>query len=94
MRKVYHWGNFYVETVANWSRCEIPDREPDYVSFTGSAYWDYGDRVRRCSDHWGIKIASCSWYLDFKTYNGIDGLCGECYYEEFNKKICSDFLSL
>ncbi len=87
MKQKYNWGNFYRETVANWSRCEIPDRIPDYVSYSGSAYWDFGDRVRRYSDHWGIRIASCSWYLEFKTYSNTHGLCGVCYYEDFNFKI-------
>ena len=75
--------NFFVGTVANWTLCEIPDRPPDYVSFTGSAYWDYGDRVRRWSDHWGI-VKSCRWYLDFHTGKLL--ACGECLYEDFRSK--------
>ena len=81
--------NFFVGTVANWVRAEIPDRDPDYVSYSGSAYWDYGDRVRRWSDHWGPNIASCRWYLEFQTLTMM--ACGECYYEDFRSiRICDE----
>lgn len=82
MRK-YTFDNFFLFTVANWIRCEIPDRPPDYISYSGSVYWDYGDRVRRCSDHWGPNIASCKWYLEFRTLNLKNAVCGECLYEDF-----------
>jgi len=75
--------NFFVGTVANWHRCETPDRDPDFVSFTGSTYWDLGDRVRRWSDHWGPNVASCCWYYEFQTLKLKYCLCGECYYEDF-----------
>lgn len=79
----YDFQNFFVETVANFTRCEVPDRPPDFVSFSGSAYWDLGDRVRRCSDHWGPNISSCRWYLDFEACRLTYCLCGECRYDEF-----------
>jgi hypothetical protein len=79
----YNFGNFFIGTVANYTRCEVPDRHPDFVSFSGSAYWDLGDRVRRYSDHWGPYISTCCWYLDFKDLKLKYSLCGECYYEEF-----------
>ena len=82
-KEKFDWGNFFVSTVADWRLCEIPDRDPDFVSFSGSAYWNLGDRVRRWSDHWGPNIASCCWYLDYKTINRGCSFCGECYYEDF-----------
>lgn len=42
--KFRNFSNFFGNTIANWERCEIPDKDPDYVSFTGSAYWDYGSQ--------------------------------------------------
>lgn len=75
----------FTATVADWSRCETPDRKPDYVSFCGSAYWDYGDRVRRLSDHWG-KLRQSIWYLDGKFSDKF--CCAECYYEDFRSLRC------
>lgn len=83
----YDFKTFHNRTVANFSLCEIPDRAPDYVSRSGSTYWDLGDRVRRYSDHWGPRIASCKWLLDFQTVQTIDGLCGECLYEDFRRNV-------
>ena len=81
--KMYNWNNFFIETVADWTLCEMPDRLPDYVSYSGSTYWDFGDRVRRWSDHWGPRVASCCWYLDHRTLSLPFCLCGEYYYEDF-----------
>lgn len=83
MTRSYHFGNFFQETVANFTLCEMPERNPDFVSWSGSTYWDMGDRVRRWSNHWGPKIATCSWYLDFHTFNLKYSVCGECLYENF-----------
>lgn len=80
-----NFSNFFGGTVADWILCEIPDRPPDYVSFTGSAYWDYGDRVRRQSDHWGRLITSI-WFLDGKLQTRF--ACAECYYEDFRNIRC------
>lgn len=77
---IYDFKNFYVSTVADWTRCEIPSIKPDFVSFAGSAYWDYGNRVRRLSDHWGT-VASCYWLLEGKQINVFT--CAECDYDEF-----------
>lgn len=77
---MYSFENFYLATVADWSRCEIPERLPDYVSFSGSAYWDCGDRVKRLADHWG-DVASCRWFIEGTIFPIF--ICGECHYEEF-----------
>ena len=79
----YGFKNFYVSTIANFSLCEIPDRSPDFISFSGSVYWDFGYKVRRYSNHWG-KVASCYWLLEFEPFYAKNyGLCGECYYDDF-----------
>lgn len=66
--------------MADWSRCEIPERDPDYVSYSGSAYWNFGKKVRRLSDHWGT-VASCKWLLEGNHIQSF--LCGECHYDDF-----------
>lgn len=75
----------FTSSVADWTFCEIPDRMPDYVSFCGSAYWDYGDRVRRLSNHWG-QLRRSKWLLNGKESNLY--CCGECYYEDFRSLRC------
>lgn len=79
----YNWENFYIKTIADWNFCEIPYRKPDYISYSGSSYWDFKFKVIRWSDHWGERIASCCWYLDYKTFSKKGSICGECYYEDF-----------
>lgn len=81
---MFDFENFFKATKADWTRCEIPDRPPDYVSFSGSAYWDLGDRVRRLSDHWGL-VRTCRWTLEDRAIKIFD--CGECFYEDFHKMI-------
>lgn len=80
--KFRNFSNFFGCTIANWEKCEIPDRDPDYISFTGSAYWDFGNKIRRCSDHWG-KLRTSIWFLDCKSIKTYS--CGECYYSEFRE---------
>lgn len=75
----------FTSTVADWIQCEIPEREPDFVSFCGSAYWDYGDRVRRLSDHWG-QLRNSRWLLHGKESNIF--CCAECFYEDFRSLRC------
>lgn len=91
MKTQYDWTNFFVQTVANWTLCEMPERPPDFYSNSGSTYWDYGDRVRRWSDHWGPNIASCCWWLDFEERRRPYCLCGEAYYEDFRHISTIDF---
>jgi len=77
----FGWWNFYKATVANFTVCKIPDEKPHFVSKSGSAYWDLGDRVVRWSDHWGV-CASCYWQLWGESETA---LCGECSYGDFRK---------
>lgn len=76
-------SNFYLGTVADWGRCELPERLPDYVSFSGSAYWFDRYHVKRMSDHWG-SVASCYWLLEGNRVQKLL-LCGECPFSEFRK---------
>lgn len=60
--------NYYMDTFANFSRCDMPDTAPDYVSNSGSTYWYCDDGVIRMSDHWGYGVASCDWLLEGVGY--------------------------
>jgi len=79
---MHTFNTFYQSTLADWHRCEIPHRSPDFVSFSGSAYWCLKNKVRRWSDHWGV-VASCRWTLEGRNYEQTL-VCGECYYEDFH----------
>jgi hypothetical protein len=81
--KKYDFENFYIGTEANFKECKKPDKPPDYWSFSGSTYWDLGDRVVRWSDHWGPNVASCKWYLDYWTLNLDHCIAGYCLYTDF-----------
>lgn len=88
--KIYCFDDFYKATVANWTRCETPDRPPDYVSFTGSAYWNCGNKVKRASDHWG-DVRTCRWLLNFKECKSF--CCGECFFDDFRPVSNLNYLS-
>ena len=80
---IFGWWNFHKSTIANFIACEIPSGPPDYISDSGSAYWDLIDRVVRWSDHWGV-CNTC--YCQLWHLNGDDHqLCGECHYSNFRK---------
>lgn len=101
------WDNFHDATEAVFRPIErVPSRKPDFVSRSGSLYWDvdqaYSDGsgfhgVIRMSNHWGIGIRSCDWYLN-STYGDFASLANNyelergifvvaiCAYEEFKKK--------
>jgi len=55
--------DFFEGTKADFTTCDIPAREPDYVSKSGSVYWYTDDGVIRAADHW-LGVASCKWILD------------------------------
>ena len=82
--------NFWRSTVAKFTACETPDREPDYRSKSGSAYWDDGDAVIRSSDHWsgqhGItRIVDCHWTID-QPFPRDQAVSARCMYDDFVKK--------
>lgn len=51
--------------MANFNQVKAaPNREPDYVSKSGSKYWYEDDGVYRQSNHWGEGVASCDWFIN------------------------------
>lgn len=93
------FDDFFNDTVACFEPFEIPECEPDFVSDSGSKYWygedEDGDYVVRLSDHWGKRIASCSWFfMDYEfvgyslvyLYETNRLSCGRCYLSEFKLK--------
>ena len=75
--------NFFSNTYGAWKSCNLPDRRPDFKNGK-SKYWDYGDKVIRQSDHWGI-VGSCYWKIDGLPKKGIlfAAHCGEIAYGDF-----------
>ena len=71
----YTSENFFEATKANYASCARPEREADYVSRSGSAYWYTENGVIRESNHWGRAVATCEWTLDGCWY-GYDMRCG------------------
>ena len=50
---------FYQNTKATFRGCQVPKRQPDYISDSGSKYW-YGENKNgkyliRLSNHWIIR---------------------------------------
>ena len=82
------WHNFYLRSVANWTACDRPDRKPDLRSSSGSSYWDNGDHVVRCSDHWSGQfmvgsIKECRWYLNVERPIPNLNVAARCDYADF-----------
>jgi hypothetical protein len=88
-------NNFHLATFGNFTRCKVPKRKPDYISFNrrtekiSSRYWygtdSFGEYVIRVSDHWGT-VASCRWLLNGTTENFKNSQSGKVY--------CSDMKAL
>lgn len=58
---VVNFYNYFNGTYAVFKGCKIPKRKPDFISNSGSKYWQQsnsrGGYVIRLSDHWvNIKI--------------------------------------
>lgn len=75
-------NNFFNNSIGFWTlRKTRPKRNPDYISWDihgmwngksvkkSSEYWYTSDGVIRGSDHWGVGIASCSWFIDGRRYS-------------------------
>lgn len=82
---VFSWANFHDASTADFQPCEMPERPADFVSGSGSRYWNTPEGVIRASDHWMSGIRSCNWYLGGATYKGPER-AGICRYEDF----CTD----
>ena len=82
--------NFWRGTLATFTTCDVPDRDPDYKSKSGSVYWDEGDSVIRCSDHWSeqhgvIKIVDCHWTID-QPFKKRQPVSARCSYDDFVRR--------
>lgn len=83
--------NFHIKTIAIFKTDTCPEREPDFVSDSWSAYWDVGHGVIRSSDHWAgwgdcTGQASCIWgYQSDCTPQNI-WKTGYCAYSAFTQR--------
>jgi hypothetical protein len=66
------WETFHNRTGAVWERRSLNcasngkllvSRPPDFISPSGSMYWRVERGVYRLSDHWGIRVRNCNWWL-------------------------------
>ena len=65
---MFNFSNFHDETIAEFTLCDQPERPADFVSPSGSAYWNEPEGVIRQSDHWAGQHGchsqkSCVWSL-------------------------------
>lgn len=87
----YHvdFHNFYRATRAHYMPCPRPDGPPEFVSPSGSEYWDVNNEsVIRCSDHWSNtcrRIADCWWTYEESSYVPRQALSGICSYADFTR---------
>jgi len=56
--------NFYSNTFAMFREVETPLSIPDHLSSCGSEYYHVEGGVIRTSDHWGLAVGSCDWFLE------------------------------
>lgn len=82
--------NFHNSTIAEFTPSREPDREPDFISRSGSVYWDVGVGVFRSSDHWAgmngcTGQASCEWSILDAVRPGV-WVSGYCDYSGFRHK--------
>lgn len=66
--EVANKNNFFNNSIGYWELTSIPSIKPHYVSHSDSEYWYTSKGVYRRSDHWGFKIASCSWFIEDDLY--------------------------
>ena len=81
--------NFFLATAANFKSCKTPTTPPDFVSESGSEYWYTQDGVYRQSNHWGGKIATCSWFIDGESSHSI--ITGFCAWDAFRSELGLQF---
>lgn len=92
IRKI-SFKNFFIGTTANFlsiEKKELPQREPDFESKSGSQYWYEGKSVYRYSSHFNRSVASCSWFLDNASYQGRYK-AGVCLLTDFLPNECEMF---
>ncbi len=59
--------NFHHSTIADFKSAETPERDPDFISESGSKYWHEPDAVIRQADHWMDNQDGCTWTLEGQT---------------------------
>lgn len=69
---------FFKNTFAEFTPTRIPNRNPDFISESGSRYWFFANGVIRKSDHWGM-VADCYWTLK-------EGEVGFAHWKDFEKR--------
>lgn len=79
--------NFHDRTRADFTMCARPDRPADFISESGSEYWDCGHGVIRAADHWVSQngcygIRSCVWTLN-TALGWRETAAGYCSYADF-----------
>lgn len=81
------YNDFHQRTFANYQKIrkkELPLREPDFISPSGSKYWFGNKSIIRQANHWGRDIASCAWLLNGCLSNDNKGIKqGICKLSEF-----------
>lgn len=88
----YDFHNFHNGTFGVWHVVQTPEREPDFISESGSCYWDLAHGVVRLADHWLFRVRSCCWLLSGPdgpySYNeyGCD-VSAYCAYSDFRRKL-------
>ncbi|MDQ3288927.1 MAG: hypothetical protein M3Q42_11855 [Pseudomonadota bacterium] len=86
------WHNFHDSTTADFAPCATPRREPDYISGSGSRYWNTTEGVIREADHWG-GCRRCMWLLAGDCHRG-EWLAGFCRWRDFHSDAqqCAGYL--
>lgn len=99
-------NDFFIATKANWDFVKgisFEDQssyksKADFVSDSGSMYFYGNNGVHRISTHYSKKVASCSWLLEGKEFDGMNSsrrevtgnlpfAMGFCLWKDFKRKI-------
>lgn len=89
---MFNRRNFFSGTAADFTSVGRPNREPDYVSDSGSEYWYSADGVIRGSNHWGTGIASTDWFLDGVDASSFDRSAKGNGVKSYGKAKWADFV--
>ena len=94
MKRKINKDNFFDATFADFKSCKVQTKKPDFISASGSKYWFTKGGVIRESDHWGVNIASCDWFIDgnsFRDTKREKTKFGFCSWKGFFEKISYKF---
>lgn len=79
----FDFENFHDATWAEYSWIETPRGDPDFISRSGSVYWDLGWGVARHADHWG-RVRRCRWSFE-GSVTLLRPVTGACAYADFQR---------